>query len=375
MRQSIRLGRVKGVPVGAHWSALAVLVLIVTVLATRILPAADSHPSTALAWAVAIPTGAVFLASLLAHEAAHAVVARRHGMRVKSVTLWLLGGIAELEDEPPDWRTDLRVAFAGPATSLAIGATATAGAYAAHAVGAPDLVALALMWTGVMNLILGVFNLLPGAPLDGGRVLRALVWRHTGDRERALQSAARAGRRLGGAFLALGVLLILTGATGDGLWFVLLGWFVMTAARGEAVQSTLAHSLDGLTVADVMTPHPDTIASWTSVADAADRVALQSRQTVFPLLDLDAFPGGAVTLDALGAVPAPLRAATRVSVLALPTPAPLTPDDPADSALAALRTAPAAVLVTQDGRLVGMVTHDDVNRVLHQAPLRGRKAA
>lgn len=374
MRQSIRLGRVRGVPVGAHWSALAVFVLIVTLLATRILPAAGSHPSTALAWAVAVPTGAVFLASLLAHEAAHAAVARRHGMRVKSVTLWLLGGVAELDDEPPDWRTDLRVAIAGPATSLLIGVTAIAGAYAAHVVGAADLAALALMWIGVTNLILGVFNLLPGAPLDGGRVLRALVWRRTGDRVRASRTATRAGRRLGGAFLILGVLMFLVGMTGDGLWFVLLGWFVMVAARAESAQTTLTRSLSGVTVADLMTPHPDTVASWACVADVADRVALTSRQTVFPLLDLDACPIGVVTLDALGAVPPPMRSTTRVAALAVPVPAVLAPGDPADGAIKALLAGSGAVLVVQDRRLVGMVTHDDLNRALRQAPLRERKA-
>ncbi|MCF2533811.1 site-2 protease family protein [Yinghuangia soli] len=372
MRQSIRLVRVKGIPIGVHWSALAMLVLIVTVLALRVLPTAAGDPSTAAVWAVAIPTGAVFLGSLLAHEAAHAVVARRHGIRVKSVTLWLLGGVAELQDEPADWRTDLRVAIAGPATSLVIGATATVAAFTAQAGGAPGLLTLTLMWTGVVNLVLGVFNLLPGAPLDGGRVLRALVWRRTGDRVRAAGSAAEAGRRLGWAFLILGVLLVFFGVVMDGLWFVLVGWFVVVAARAEAQQGALTTSLAGLTVAQIMTPHPDTIASWSSVA-AADRVALTSRQTVFPVLDIDAVPVGAVTLGLLGAVPEPLRRSTRAAALVLPVPAALAPEEPAGHALAALQGGPVTVFVAQEGRLVGMVTGDDINRVLQQAPLRERK--
>lgn len=149
---------------------------------------------------------------------------------------------------------------------------------------------------------------------------------------------------------------------------------VPVGARAESAQATLERSLAGLTVGAVMTPHPDAIASWACVADAADRVALTSRQTAFPVLDLDSSPVGVVTLDALGALPVAMRGTTRASALALPVPEILAPDDPAESAIKAIRGAPAAALVVHDGRLVGMVTGDDIKRALHQAPLRERKA-
>jgi Zn-dependent protease len=374
MRQSVRLGSIRGVPVGAHWSTVAIFGLIVALLATRILPAAGGNPSPVVAWAVAIPTGALFLASLLAHEAAHAVVARRHGMRVKSVTLWLLGGIAELEEEPPDWRTDLRVALAGPATSFAAGAAGVGLAYAAAAADLPDVLALALLWTGGTNLLLAVFNLLPGAPLDGGRVLRAVMWRHTGERDRAARAAARAGRILGAVFIGGGAFLVLTGVTADGLWFMLLGWFVVGAAAGEEARSTLGRGLEGLLVRDVMTSAPDTVGSWTTVADCAERLVTGSRQSVFPVVGFDGQPVGVVTLRMLAAVPARLRADTRVEAVARPVRRLLAPDEPADQVLTALTSGSHAALVLDDGRLVGMVTHDDIARLQHHAALRGRPA-
>jgi Zn-dependent protease len=194
MKQTVPLGRVAGIPVGMHWSVLVMVIMIGWLLGVQILPGTTPGQPAAVYWAVAVPCAVTFMAALLAHELAHSLVARRHGVPVTSITLWALGGISELGGEPPTARADLRIAAAGPATSLAAGLIFGGLAAAVRAGGGPGIAVAALGWLAAVNVLLAAFNLLPGAPLDGGRILRAVLWRRTGDRMRAAQSAAAAGR-------------------------------------------------------------------------------------------------------------------------------------------------------------------------------------
>ena len=192
MGQDIPLGRVAGIRVGANWTVAVILVLIAWLLAGSVLPGVARHMSVAVYWTVGGAAAALFLASLLAHELSHALVARHNGLKVRAITLWMLGGITELEGEPPDAGADLRIAVAGPAVSVAAAGVFLGMAQAVGYAGGPAVVTAGLVWLAVMNGMLAVFNMLPGAPLDGGRVLRALLWRHYGDRRRAEVAAARA---------------------------------------------------------------------------------------------------------------------------------------------------------------------------------------
>ena len=170
----IPLGHYGGVRVDAHWSVLVIVALLTELLAASVLPDAAPHHSRAAYIGIAAAGAVVFLAGLLAHELAHALVARHYGMPVQRITLWMLGGMTELGGEPPSPRADALVAAAGPATSLVLG-----GGFAGLAwLAGGGLLGSALAWLAVVNVFLGVFNLLPGAPLDGGRLLRALLWRH-----------------------------------------------------------------------------------------------------------------------------------------------------------------------------------------------------
>jgi Zn-dependent protease len=180
MGDDVRLGRIAGVAVGASWSLLVILALITWILGSEVLPVAvaDAHP--VVYWAVAAVTAIAFLASLLAHELAHSVVARGRGIEVEGITLWMFGGMSRLKGEAPDARTEERMALAGPLASLALGAAMTVLAVLLAGAHAPDVVAAAIAWLGLMNGMLAVFNLLPAYPLDGGRVLRAIIWRHQG---------------------------------------------------------------------------------------------------------------------------------------------------------------------------------------------------
>jgi Zn-dependent protease len=374
MKQSLRLGRVAGIPVGVNWSVLVILVLIAEIVAGNILPRADAGRPAGLYWAIAIPTAVLFLASLLAHEGAHAAVARRKGLGVRSITLWMLGGVAQLDGEPPNARADFAIAAAGPLTSLAVGAVLFAAAEAASFFGTPAAIVAALAWTGATNAFLAVFNLLPGAPLDGGRIVRALVWMRSGDRARGDRVATGAGQFMGAALAGAGLAqLIFLGQTG-GLWVMLIGWFLIWAAGAEARSRVVQEAAAGVRVRDLMVPEPECAAAWRPVEEFIATVAMRSRQTVFPVIGFDGEPCGVVTLARLSRVP-PGRTGDRIDsvAIALPQDYRADPDDPVTSL--AGRPPLAGVLlavVVTNRRVVGMVTADDLARLVQQSMLRAK---
>jgi len=371
MRQNVRLGRVAGIPVGANWSVIVILAIIADMLAESVLPAEVRHQPAAVYWTAGCMAAVLFLAALLAHELSHALVARHNGVGVRSITLWALGGVSELADDPPNAGADLRIALAGPAASLAAAALfAGVGAVIGRAHG-PGIAVAAASWLAVMNGLLAVFNLLPGAPLDGGRVLRAILWRHYGDRDRAATSAARSGRYLGVLLAVLGIAkFLLTGDFLGGLWLMLIAWFLASAAGAEEAAVASSVALRGLRVADVMTPDPEIAPGWMTVAEFAARIAeARSAQRAFPVLSADSRLTGIVITARLARLSREQRAVRRVEQAALPVPADYlaAPGDPAGSLATRIPLGGEVVAVVLDhGRIAGMVTTAD----LHQAVLR-----
>ncbi|MER6945852.1 site-2 protease family protein [Nonomuraea sp. NPDC000554] len=369
MKQTLPLGRVAGVPVRAHWSALGIAVLIVVLLGETVLPQAVPGHSQRQYWLVAVATGLLFMASLLTHEVAHALVARWRGLTVGSITLWILGGYTELGEEAKSPRTELATAAAGPLASLGIAAVA----FLAYAVlPKPTLAASAAAWLFTMNLLLGVFNLLPGAPLDGGRVLHAVLWGWFGDAARADRTASQAGYLLGTTLISLGLFGTLLWSWLGGVWLALLGWYIAVSARQELTVKTTRAGLRGLLVREVMTPSPDVAPAWMDVEQLAQKVVLNSRQTVFPVVAFSGDPAGYVSLDTLASVRPDLRSTTQVGTLAAkqrPVPT-LAPDDDAILLLQQPTRAQLIAVVVDSGRLVGMVTGADLHRILGQAALR-----
>ena len=203
-----------------------------------------------------VAAAAIFFVSLLAYQLAHALVAHKAGVEVKGLTLWLFGGVASLGGESPTPRADFRIAAAGPATSLGLAAGFAAVAGGLQLIGVAHIVVVAASWLSGINLMLGVFNLVPGAPLDGGRILRAFLWRRHGDRVRAAVTAARAGTVVGYGLIGLGLVEFLAGASVGGLWLVFIGWFILAAARAEEADTLTRDALGGLRVTDVMSPRP-----------------------------------------------------------------------------------------------------------------------
>jgi Zn-dependent protease len=361
---SLRFGRIAGIPVGANWSALFIAGLIAWSLAGSLLPAEVPGLAPAAYWLAGLAGAGLFLGSLLAHEVGHALVARRAGLGVRGITLWLLGGVAQLEDEPATPGDELRVALVGPAVSLALAAAFGLAAVAGSLVGLPAAVVAVAAWLGVVNALLAVFNLLPAAPLDGGRVLRGLLWRRHGSRLRASVTATRAGVWVGAGLVTYGLLGTFTGWGIGTLWTALVGWFLMSAARQERDWAVARSGLEGLRAGQVMTPAPAAAPAWFTV-DAFLRNYLEPwRAAALPLRSFDGHPAGVVTAAALAAVPADRRHIVRAGDVAIPVAAlvMVAPDQPVTDLPARLAAGRTVAAVVADGQLLGLITPADLAR-------------
>lgn len=251
MRSQIKLGRIFGIEIGLHYSWFLIALLIVFSLSSQ-------FHSTNSAWGdqviltMAILTAILFFVSLLLHELAHSLVASSNGLPVKEITLFALGGVSQIEKNPTSAKLEFWMAFVGPLTSAVIGAVCV---LSARALGEPlssPWMAM-LLWLGYINLSLAAFNLIPGYPLDGGRVLRAIIWWKTGDANRSSRLAARTGQAVAFAFIAVGIFQYFGGAGLGGLWIAFIGWFLLHAAKESYAQVGLAEALGGVRAADLMT--------------------------------------------------------------------------------------------------------------------------
>jgi Zn-dependent protease len=254
MKDTVRLGRIAGVNVGLHWSLLLIGGLLGGQLAGRRFPANAPGYSNAEYLMGAVATAVIFLGCVLTHELSHAVVARRRGMGVDGITLSFLGGATRMTSHPPTPMAELAVAGVGPLTNFAIGGVTLGFSAAARVGAASPLLIDALTWLGVINLVLAVFNALPGAPLDGGRVLHALVWNRHNDQRRASRVASRAGELVGTILAAVGLFdFAFARSGGAGLWIAFVGWFLRTTARAELLErwdGTTGRSVTPQTSAD-----------------------------------------------------------------------------------------------------------------------------
>ncbi|WP_433500177.1 site-2 protease family protein [Sphaerimonospora sp. CA-214678] len=374
MRSSIRLGRIAGVSVGLNISVLVIVAILVFGLAFGRFPIAFPGSSPAVYLLAGVAAAVLFLASLLAHELAHAVMAKRHGIEVSGITLWLLGGVAELRGEPRTPGADVRIAAVGPATSLAAGVVFGLLTWLTSAVGGAPLLAGMFGYLAVVNVLLAVFNLIPAAPLDGGRVLRAALWAWRGDRVSAAVTAARAGRTFGYFLIALGLLQVVSGLGFQGLWLALIGMFLVNVASAEEQQTQLGAALHGIRVGDVMSERPVTADPGETVTDLVERVVMRHRLSTYPLVDEHGGFVGLVTLNRIRAVAPQARATTRLRDIACP------PDDvpraQADEALTDLLPRMGgcadgrAVVLDPDGRLIGLITPSDISRTIQTVDLR-----
>ncbi len=378
MNENISLGRIAGIHVGFNWSLLVVVALIAWSLAAGFFPVEVPGRATGWYWLAGTVAAVVFVASLLAHELAHSVVAQRSGVRVDGITLWLFGGVSRLSGDVSSARTEALITAVGPLTSLVLGGVFVLLGLGLSAGHAPGLLSVTLNWLGTINLLLAAFNLIPAAPLDGGRILRALVWARTGDRFRATRVASRAGMLFG--IILIGYGLFTFAATGNvigGVWAVFLGWFLLSAARSEETSGLIQQALVGVKVGDVMTPQPIQVPDDLSVEDLLHRFILGNRHSTFPARDGAGRLTGLVTIAAVKRVPAEARPGTRVHQIACPpdqVPS-ASPGEPLTTLLERLGRGcgEGRALVLQDGQVVGIVSPSDISRAIQHSSL-GRTA-
>ncbi|MFS4092964.1 site-2 protease family protein [Streptomyces sp. AF1A] len=368
MNETLSLGRIAGVRVGVNWSVLVIVVLVTVALARGEFPAAHPGHSAVQYWALALLTAVVFLASLLAHELAHALVARRNGVRVDGITLWMLGGAARLHSEAATPAAELRIAGVGPLTSLLVGGVLAGVAAGLDALHASGLVVEGVIWLSAINILLAVFNALPAAPLDGGRLLRAYLWHRTGDRLRATRGASAAGRALGWFMVLTGFATVVFGHSLSGLWPALIGWFLVSAATAEVRQAEMRNALGGVPVSRVMTPNPVTVRDTATLADfLAEGPFGRYRHSAFPVLAADGSVVGLLTVRRVETTPAQARPGTTVGEVMRPVDDIVTaaPDEPVLDLLPRLQSSPVRrAVVLDEGRLVGIITLADITRAL-----------
>jgi Zn-dependent protease len=340
---SLTLGRFRGIPIHIHWSVILLGVLFGNSLAGEFGAVAASI------------TLVVFLGSILAHELAHALVARRYGVGTESIQLWALGGVARLTRESPTPRAEAMIAAAGPLTSLGLGAAAIGSAFALDAVGTQGTPIQALAWLGIINVILGVFNLLPGAPLDGGRIVRAWRWKRHGDRYRASREAADAGKAIGWSIAGIGGVMLLNDR--PGLMLIVTGVFIAVNAKAESMAADTAEHLDGVHVRDL---------TWFGIAHAttdtdADTMWFQrSRLGPAGVVAVEGDDGnlaGIVTEAQLSELPPNMRSRVRLSTMMVPfsSLAQAGPDEDLATVLSRLDPRRPLVTVWHEGKLLGVV--------------------
>ena len=371
--RSIRIARIAGIPVGVSPWWLVIVALITWSLGATYFPEEIHGIAPGAAYALGLASALLLFASILAHEFGHAIVARRHGIEVEEIDLWLLGGVSRMGGEAHDPGDELRYALAGPAVTAVI-----AVCFGAIAVllpnSTPAVVRVMVEYQALINGLILVFNLLPAFPLDGGRVLRSLLWRHSGEIGRSTQTAASVGRGFGYVMIALGGLDLLSGAP-EGLWLALIGFFIVMAAGQQAMGAQAQAALSGVHASELMSTPVVSIPERTSVAQASADWFVPYRYTSFPVVDEHGRAIGLVSLTQIESVTRSPRAAQRVGEIA-DRDAGLLVAGTEDVSRLLERPAFArigrAVVIDELGMPTGLVSITDVQRTLRASRLTDR---
>ena len=363
MRDSLTLGRIAGIRFGVNWSWVIVFALIVWTLATGIFPTQNpGHPDSTYT-AMAIVAALLFFASLLAHEFGHALEAKREGVEIEGITLWLFGGVAKFRGMFPTAGAEFRIAIAGPLVSLVLGGIFVLLAWKASL---PEVMDAVAAWLGYINLTLLVFNLLPALPLDGGRVLRSALWGASGNLGWATHVAALIGRGFGYLFIVGGVALVIWQSAYSGLWIAFIGWFLLQAAAAEDRTLLARQALRGLRVGDVVVRDPVTTSPDVSIGAFMDDIAWSARHATYPVTD-NGHVVGLLPLRSVSEVPRSEWETRTVRDSMLPrdqVPVVREDDDLFDAAAEIADGDLSRALVLDGDRFVGLLSWSDVRRAL-----------
>lgn len=367
----LRIGRLLGIPIVVDTSWLVIFFLIVFFFWGDLIDAqrwgvVDSAGDATL-WMAAFLGAFLFFGSVLVHELSHSIVAARRGIEVGRIRLFIFGGVSEIESEVANPQDEFAITIAGPASSFVLGGLFLGVAALIADRSVLDQLAIRLGW---VNILLGAFNLLPGFPLDGGRVLRSIVWRATGDYRRATKVAANGGRIVAGSMIAIGVLSVFLRRDFGGLWWIVLGWFLFQAAGAALGQLTITAGLAGITAAQVMTRTPIAVEGDLTLQQVFNDHFMATNESSFPVL-LEERVRGVISLKRLGDVPRNRWDSVPVSeVMQVLEPADAVgADAPAEELLTRLSVSGQQVVVVEEGRLVGIISASDITRWMQRRPL------
>jgi Zn-dependent protease len=372
VNSTIRLGRIAGVEIGINWTWLIVFALIVWSLATQVFPDQNSGLSDGTYVVMALVASALFFASILLHELGHAIQARREGMEIEGITLWLFGGVAQFRGMFPSAGAEFRIAIAGPIVSFLLGVAFVGMAVVITGVEEVDGVAF---WLGSINLMLLVFNLLPALPLDGGRVLRSALWGARDDFAWATRVAAGIGRGFGYLFIAGGVALFFWANAVSGLWLAFIGWFLLGAATAEARYLAVRDAFSGFRVRDLMVREPTTVTPEQTIGELMDGVVWTHRHTTYPVVEDGGRAVGLLPFRRVAQVPRKEWDERTVRDCMLPkdeVPI-LREDELLEEAITELGDGVGRGLVLEGDRLVGFLSITDLVRALETGGLKRRE--
>ncbi len=362
LKSAIPIGRLFGIPLRLHFSWFFIFALVTWALATSYFPDVYQEWSLSASIITGVITSLLFFGSVLLHELMHSVVAIASGIPVKSITLFIFGGVSEIAEEPSNPKIELKIAIAGPLTSILLGGIFWAIFYLIPA--SFEYIVAVSFWLGLINLMLGAFNLLPGFPLDGGRVLRAILWWRSGNLRRATRWASNAGRGISFFFIFGGIWLIFQGPEWwfNGLWLAFIGWFLGNAAVGSYRQLTLQQMLQGHAVSEAMTRDCITIQQNITLNELVNEHILPTGNQCFVVADGDHVKG-LITLKEVKAIPSTEWASKKIIEIMVPLEKlrQVRPDEDMARVLKVLTEEEIGQLpVVEGGSIIGMISRENL---------------
>jgi Zn-dependent protease len=355
-----------GIPVRIHYTLWLVFILIAWSLAYGYMPRQYPGLSTVTYWAIGIASAVILFVSVLVHELSHSYIAKKNGLPIARITLFFFGGVSEMTEEPQDAGLEVRMAAAGPLMSFLIAGVLGGFWYLSEILHLPVPVTATVGYGALINAVLGAFNLLPAFPLDGGRVFRGSLWKHSNNLIGATRTATRLSEALSLLMMLGGFVAIIFGDFVDGIWIVVLGWFIKSGAETSLRQTLVGETLSGVTVGDIMTRQILTVSPEITIQQVVSAYFLVHPHGGYPVVESGKLMG-LITLDGVRAVPPEARNYETVAKAMIPLErtAVVPPNLSALDALQRMaRERVGRLLVTQDGQLLGVVTRGDLMRAI-----------
>jgi Zn-dependent protease len=366
MNKSIHIITILGIPIEVNYSWFIIFFLVTWTLAQNYFPMAIPHAPAFVYWIISIIAACLFFISLLAHELSHSIVAIKNKLPISGITLFVFGGVAHMTKEPETPAIEFKMAAAGPLCSFAISFLFFVLTQLFYSLKLPMALVVTTDYLSFINLMVGIFNLIPGFPLDGGRILRAALWSLFGDIKKATQIASSFGKGFAYFLMGLGFFYLISGAVISGIWFIFIGFFLRDAASVSYQQVAFKKYLSGVKVRDIMTKNVVTVSDGLTLLSIVDDYFFKFRFTSIPVVTDDGEIKGIMTIHSVKDVPRDRWAYTNVSEAMVPLKSDLVVNPQTDILEALAQMAGNGIgrlLVTQGGKLVGIISQRDVIRL------------